>query len=113
MHDPRPPPPLSSPPPLTIFLVSCRRGLLTEDCLAVFEVWSCRVCKGLEDSCPLSEMKATDSFSVAQMEFPLTESNEDAEGNAGKSHPVPAAGEGSSPASGVASTKIGEGSLGA
>ncbi|CAM9721797.1 unnamed protein product [Laminaria digitata] len=72
-----------------------KHGLLTEDCLAVFEVWCSRVCKGLEDTCPLSVMKSTDSYAVAQMEFPLAEGNEEAKGNTGKNHSVPAAGEGS------------------
>ena len=83
--------------------------MLTEDCLAVFEVWCSRVCKGLEDSCPLSVMKSTDSYSVAEMEFPLAEENDEAKGYAGKNRSVPAAGEGSSPANGGAATKTGEG----
>ena len=74
----------------------------------MFEVWGSRVCKGLEDSCPLSVMKSTDSYSVAQMEFPLAEGNEEAKGSARKNS-VPAAGEGSSPASGGAATKTDEG----
>lgn len=91
------------------FLCCCRHGLLTEDCLAVFEVWCSRVCKGLEDTCPLSVMKSTDSYAVAQMEFPLAEGSEEAKGNAGKNHSVPAAGEGSAPANVGAATKTGEG----
>lgn len=66
--------------------------MLKEDCLEVFEVWSSRICRGLEESRPLSDMKATDDFAVSEVEFPF----EEEEAKEGMVHYVPAAGEGSS-----------------
>lgn len=52
-------------------------GPLTEDRLAVMEVWSHRVFKGLDDSNPLSDMLNTkDEFVVCQLEFPLGEGSD-------------------------------------
>ena len=75
-----------------------RHRVVTEDCLTVYEVWSSRVFKGLADSCPLSDMKETDDFAVAELEFPLVEASdvEKAGTSEGKGS-VPAAGEGTSP----------------
>lgn len=81
--------------------------MLKEDCLAVYEVWSSRVFKGLDDSLALTEMKETDDFAVSQLEFPWAEADEDAKRKAGAIYTVPAAtGEVSS--GGVAAAEGGE-----
>ncbi|CAN0377130.1 unnamed protein product, partial [Ectocarpus fasciculatus] len=74
-------------------------GLLTEDRLAVMEVWSSRVFKGMEDSCPLSDMKPTDDFAVCELEFPLPSTYSSDKGGVGATAvpPLPGGGgEGSS-----------------
>ncbi|CAM9505947.1 unnamed protein product, partial [Ectocarpus sp. 12 AP-2014] len=74
-------------------------GLLTEDLLAVMEVWSSRVFKGMEDSCPMSDMKPTDDFVVCQLEFPLPSSYSSEKGGGSVATavpPLPGGGEGSS-----------------
>lgn len=94
----------------------CRHNVLREEHLCLYEVWSSRVFKGLDDSCPLSDMKETDEYAVAEMELPLVDADAVARGQAGKGvsrpgaviHAVPAAGEGtSSPSGGTVSPTVG------
>lgn len=73
--------------------------MVTEDCLAVIEVWSSRVFKGLDDDCPLSDMKSTDEFAVCQLEYPLVSPDTIGGSAAGAAASSPAKNEAGSPSS--------------
>lgn len=67
--------------------------------------------RGLDDSCPLSDMKSTDDFAVCQLEHPWTEGGEEAVSKTGRVYTIPAfpaAGEVSSPDADGAETTVGE-----